>query len=112
MKSRFSALFRKMEEYLRMCGAMEYAYINHRLLAKAVVDYFDDIERLKYYEGIERINEAKIYAYQTYWLLRRKPIQIVSPTVSAEILLYLNEFILACMMISDIYGEAGCFQPG
>ena len=106
MRSRFSCLYREMQEYLMRCGAANYAQINVKLLGKAIRDYFEDIERLKSFEGIEKINEAKIYAYEVFWLLRRKPIQIVNSADIPEIGLYLNEFICASMMVSRMYKEA------
>ena len=105
--NRFSALYVEIQEYITRCGAAGYARINVKLLGKALVDYFEDIERLKLYEGMERVNEAKVYAYQTFWLMRRKPIQIIEQKDFPETGLYLNEFIFACMLVSAMYKEAG-----
>jgi hypothetical protein len=41
-----------------------------------VLGYFSDIMRLKDFHKIERVNDLKILAYETSWLLKRKPLQI------------------------------------
>ena len=81
--SRFSKLLTEMQQYVKSLHAANYAYVNTKLLAKAIIDYFEDIEKLKLFEGMDRINESKIYAYEAYWLLRRNPIQVVSQELSA-----------------------------
>ncbi len=107
MRNRFSSLYTQIQEYILKLGAGNYAQINVKLLGKAILDYFEDIERLKLYEGINRINEAKIYAYQSYWLLRRKPVQIINTSGIPDVGNYLNEYIIAFMLISSMYKEAG-----
>ena len=102
MKSRFSSLYREIQEYILKFGAGNYAQINARLLGKAVLDYFEDIERLKAFEGMDRINEAKIYSYQAYWLMRRKPIQIANSLDIPEVGTYLNEYIFAIMFLTRL----------
>ena len=47
--------------------------IHEMALTHAVMDYYSDIQRLKEYQKIERVNEIKIMAYETFWLLKRKP---------------------------------------
>ena len=107
MMSRFESLYNEIQAYIVKCHAESYAQINNKLLGKAVVDYFEDIEKLKIFEGMQKVNEAKIYAYETFWLLRRKPIQISNDKNIPEAGLYLNEFIFAAMMTSKMYEEAG-----
>ncbi len=77
-----------------------------KLLGRAIRDYFEDIEKLKVFEGMKRANEAKIYAYETFWLLRRKPVQIITSADIPEAGLFLNEFICASMMVSRMFTEA------
>ena len=112
MMSRFNSLYEEIREYLLRCGAANYAQINVRLLSAATRDYFEDIERLKSFEGMERANEAKIYAYETFWLLRRKPIQLINSADIPETGLYLNEFVYASMMTAKMYSEAGLTAEG
>ena len=73
---RFSKLLTELQQYVVLLHATDYAYVNTQLLVKAIIDYFEDIEKLKLFEGMDRANEAQIYAYEAFWLLRRKPIQM------------------------------------
>ena len=59
-----------------------------------------------------RANEAKVYAYEAFWLLRRKPVQIVVQKLPSEVGLYINEFIVSAMLISRMYEEAGIKKSG
>ena len=45
-----------------------------------MLDYFTDISRLKHFHQAKHINSLKVISYETYWLLRRKPIQILVET--------------------------------
>lgn len=71
----------------------ETAYIHHMALTYAVMDYFSDIQRLKDYQQIEHVNEIKIKAYETFWLLKRKPLQLIGQ-IEDDRLLYVNGFIV------------------
>ena len=51
--------------------------INTYSLMHALLDYFSDIDRLKSFHKINRVNEYKILAYEIYWILKRHPIQIL-----------------------------------
>ncbi len=110
--SRFSKLLTEIQQYVVLLHAADYAYVNTQLLVKAIIDYFEDIEKLKLFEGMDRANEAKIYAYEAFWLLRRKPVQIVTQNLHAEVGLYINEFIVSAMLISRMYEEAGIKRNG
>lgn len=107
MMSRFTSLYSEISKYIVSFHAAEYAQVNIKLLGKAIVDYTEDIERLKDFEGIERVNEAKIYAYQTYWLMRRKPIQITNSADVPEVGNYLNEYVFAVLLTAWMCREAG-----
>lgn len=62
-------------------------------LTHAVMDYFSDIQRLKDYQKIDHVNEIKIKAYETFWLLKRKPLQLMNQ-LDDDRNLYVNEKIL------------------
>ncbi len=110
--SRFSKLLTELQQYIVLLHATDYAYVNTQLLVKAIIDYFEDIEKLKLFEGMDRVNEAKIYAYEAFWLLRRRPVQIVTQSLPAEVGLYINEFIVSAMLIARMYEEAGIKRTG
>ena len=52
------------------------AECNDRILYHLLLDYYSDIHRLKPFHGIEYTKSDKNIAYLSYWILRRKPIQI------------------------------------
>lgn len=71
-------------------------FLNERILMHAILDYFTDITRLKKFHDIKLINEDKIISYESSWLIRRKPIQILS---NKESHVYVNEkFVLAILV--------------
>jgi hypothetical protein len=73
-------------------------------LTHAVMDYYSDIQRLKEYQKIERVNEIKIKAYETFWLLKRKPIQLMKQ-LEDDKMLYVNEKFLLTRLTSFMLGE-------
>lgn len=67
--------------------------LNDRILMHTILDYFTDITRLKEFHDIDRINQDKIISYETSWILKRKPIQVLR--MDKEELIYVNEkFVL------------------
>lgn len=95
IESRIKQIASEMQDFLKNWELENSAYINQMLLTHAVMDYFSDIQRLKDYQQIEHINEVKIKAYETFWLLKRKPLQLVQE-LETDKWLYINEkFLLA-----------------
>ncbi|MDR1464480.1 MAG: hypothetical protein LBJ11_04170 [Oscillospiraceae bacterium] len=67
--------------------------VNQAIMVQVVIDYFMDIVRLKSFAPVHRANEIKIYAYESAWLLRRKPLQILQET--SEYCFANEEFVLS-----------------
>lgn len=78
VSKRINQIYNEMSDYIIEEKIGDIALVNEVLLTHAVMDYFSDIQRLKDYQEIEHANEYKIKAYETVWLLRRKPIQLKS----------------------------------
>ena len=104
-----------MLDFLKSNELEEIAYIHEMALTHAIMDYFSDIQRLKDYQQIEHVNEIKIKAYETFWLLKRKPLQL-KRQIEDDKFLYVNEkFLLtrlSSFMLEDdinmpIVGEKG-----
>ncbi len=74
------------------------------LLNQAVIDYFADIDRLKNFHKIDKINYLKVHAYSAYWLLRRKPIQIIQEDEDTE-LAFMNENFVASYLFQFLRGQ-------
>lgn len=93
IENRIKQIASEMKEFLKTCELTDSVYIHEMLLTHAVMDYFSDIQRLKDYQKIEHINEVKIKAYETFWLLKRKPLQLTKQLESDK-WLYVNEKFL------------------
>lgn len=104
-ENRFKHLLTQIQDILEALGILEKVEINTDLLGQVVLNYFEDIERLKSFEGINRANEDKIYGYETFWLLRDKPIQVIDKDMPYEYL-YINEKVFASILISKMLREA------
>lgn len=73
--------------------------INDRALMHAVLEYFEDIEKVKSAHDLEHTNSTKITAYMAYWLIRRHPIQLSSLDCDDD-LVFINEKFVLSMLIS------------
>lgn len=95
IENRLKQLQYEMQEFIKKNGLDDIVYIHQMALNHAVMDYFSDVQRLKEYQKIEHINEVKIKAYETFWLLKRKPLQLKAQ-MDDDRWLYINEkFLLA-----------------
>lgn len=84
VEDRYKYLYDKMQEYINEREQQDILGIREDILHQAVMDYFADVYRLKEFHKIEHINITKIVAYEVYWLLRRKPIQINASHVDSK----------------------------
>ena len=73
---RYRFLYDKMLKYIQERKWESYLEINEEILHQAIMDYFADIFRLKEFHNIEHANKSKILAYEIFWILRRKPLEI------------------------------------
>lgn len=99
IKNRIKQIALEMTEFLKRYELQDSVCINKMLLTHAVMDYFSDIQRLKDYQKIEHINEVKIKAYETFWLLKRKPLQLMKE-LKTDKWLYVNEKFLLTRLTS------------
>lgn len=104
-EKRYKNILIQIQDVLEALGILDKVEINCDLLGRAVLNYFEDVERLKEFEGISHTNEDKIYGYETFWLLRDKPIQITDSKMPYEYL-YINEKVFTWMLISKMLREA------
>lgn len=98
INNRFKQLYSEMENFLdtlELKNEKDCFVINEMSLTHLIMDYYSDISRLKKFHKIEKINEIKIKAYETYWLIQRKPIQIVKE-LDGDKYFHINEkFVLS-----------------
>ncbi len=105
-KERYQNLLAQIQDVLEALQIMDYVNINTDLLGQAVLDYFEDIDKLKVYEKIDRTNVDKIYSYETYWLLKRKPIQITDDNIDFKYI-HINEKVCLFILMAKMLKEAG-----
>lgn len=94
--SRMEALLTQMQTFIDMLDASDKVCVNEMVLGCALIDYYADILRMKTFHDMPHSNSVKIVSYLSYWLLRRRPIQINVPDNE---LIYINErFVLAYIL--------------
>ncbi|MDE5590100.1 MAG: hypothetical protein K2J60_13345 [Acetatifactor sp.] len=104
IKSRIEQISQEMLDFLEKNELEEIAYIHEMALTHAVMDYFSDIQRLKDYQKIDHVNDIKVKAYETFWMLKRKPLQLVRQ-LDDDRYLYVNEKFLLTRLTSFMLGD-------
>ena len=74
-------------------------------MSHAGLDYFTDISRLKHFHQAKHINSLKVISYETYWLLRRKPIQILVEDETSDAMAFLNEKFVFSRIAKYLMGD-------
>lgn len=105
IEARYVTLYEYLESFIKRNKYDKNVVIANSVLNQAVVDYFTDIYRLKEFHKIEHINYIKIHAYTAYWLLRRKPLQIVVDNEEDIELAFVNEKFVASYLLQFLRGE-------
>jgi hypothetical protein len=76
IEDRYHRLLVSAQEFIQGMGYSDHVVCNKSMLMLAVLGYYSDISRLKDFHRIDRTNDIKILAYESSWLLKRKPLQI------------------------------------
>lgn len=99
IESRYELLLQEMTEFIASINAQDKLVVNERLLMHTVLEYFSDIQKVKNAHDLEHANDYKVFSYMAYWLLKRKPIQILAWEDDDENLVFANEkFVLTMLM--------------
>lgn len=101
IQDRYKYLYDKMQEYITERKQSESLVVNEDILHQVVMDYFTDIYRIKEFHKIEHINITKIVAYEVFWILRRKPLQIVDGHSDTR-LVFANEGFLTTFIAHEL----------
>lgn len=108
-KEKIIQRYQSLEEYLNIfinrSNYKDSVIISTSLLNQAVIDYFADMDRLKLFHDIKHANYIKIHAYTAYWLLRRRPIQIVRDNDEDIELAFVNENFVASYLMQYLRGD-------
>jgi hypothetical protein len=73
--------------------------VNHYILKEAVVAFYNDMARIKTFHVIDEPSFEKDDAYKAYWILRRKPLQILNEFENSE---FLNEQFVTIFLLSGM----------
>lgn len=105
IRNRYAFLYKEANEFLKSMELSESVRVNEVLLMHTVLDYFSDVSRLKKFHHIHHINEVKVVAYESFWLLRRKPLQVMKEGEEDDFLSFVNEkFVfsrIAAFLVED-----------
>lgn len=88
----------------------DFFFVSDELIEEAVIDYFADLIRLKDFHSIEKAQPQKVAAYTSYWVFRRKPIQLKKP-IEDDLLIrfpnikFLNETFAYTLLINLVFDE-------
>ena len=91
IKNQYASLYRECTAFLESLGVSDHTRIDKAILTHTGMDYFTDISRMKEFHHVKHISERKALAYETYWILRRKPIQVMINNGNEEFWAFLNE---------------------
>ena len=105
IEARYIALYDYLEAFIKRSKYEDKVSIANSVLNQTVVDYFTDIYRLKEFHKIDHINYIKIHAYTAYWLLRRKPLQIMKDDEEDIELAFVNENFVASYLLQFLTGK-------
>lgn len=97
---RYKFLYDKMLEYVTVRNQKDRLFICEPVLQQAVMDYFVDMYRLKEFHKIDKATKIKILAYEAYWIIRRKPLQI-RPGVEDGKLAFANEGFITTFLAHE-----------
>lgn len=78
--------------------------VNRNILKEAVVAFYNDMARMKAFHDINEPSFEKDNAYKAYWILRRKPLQILEEFDNCE---FLNEQFATAYLLSGIVQNKG-----
>ncbi len=101
LQERFGVWHSEAKKFIEKKGLSGHVRIDSRRLGYAVCDYFADMIRMKEFHGIGHANLNKIYAYSSYWFMRRQPIQLISD-VGNDTDLYINELFIVNNLIAKM----------
>ena len=100
--SRYLSLLRRLEAFIMVKKIDQCVIVDQELFKTAIYDYFVDIARVKAFQQIPRANPEKIYGYTAYWLLKRRPIQVIKQFPGSK---FVNEQFVTAFLITSILAE-------
>ncbi len=85
VKLRMQKILEISEKLIHESGLSEYLKTDVDLVEELVLDYFADVDRLKKFHRIDKINSIKVSAYTAYLVWMRRSIQIIKQSPDPNI---------------------------
>ena len=101
--ARYAWLYDLIVDFIEFNELAEKVYVSEDILNHIIIDYFVDIYRLKEFQDIELAHDSKIYSYLSFWILRHKPIQIMSNNAETEA--FINEKFVAELLRNYLFNN-------
>lgn len=101
-EDRYTSMLEDINAFNKALEYSDRVEVDRLALGYALLDYFEDIKRLKQFHHLDHVNSTKIVSHTAYWLLRRKPIQVLKPDKD---LLYVNERFVLAYILNFLSGE-------
>lgn len=105
IRERYEFLLQEMTDFIKRVGNDSFVQVNEKLLLHCVLEYFEDISKVKGAHQIEHVNSIKAYAYMSYWILQRRPIQVINHDEMSENEVFLNEKFVLSFIIGFLLGD-------
>lgn len=105
IQSRYAVFYEEILEFAKSLGIRDEIRIDESILIHTVLDYYSDIARYKKFHEVRHINSVKVISYESYWLLRRKPIQVVVDGEVNDTLCFLNEKFVFSRLTKFLLGD-------
>ena len=103
--NRYKLWYEQMLGFIENSGMKNFVRIDRRKLGYAILSYFADVYRIKDFHKIEKINNAKIYAYSSYWIARMSPLQLIDNVDDKW--LHINEKFITSVIVSNVLRRLG-----
>jgi hypothetical protein len=99
---RYINILRAICDFSHVKNITQNVIIDTKAVKIAVHDYFIDIARIKEFHNLSTVNFEKTYSYMAYWLLKRKPLQVVTSFPGSE---FINELFITAYLLSNLLAE-------
>lgn len=105
IQSRYAVFYEEIMEFAKSLGIKDEVRIDESILIHTILDYYSDISRYKRFHQVKHINAIKVISYETYWILRRKPIQVIAHAEVNDTMCFLNEKFVFSRLMKFLLGE-------
>jgi hypothetical protein len=99
IQEKYDSILLAMNNFIQETN-LKNAEVNKAILWHVILDCYTDIYRMKSFHNVKEVNDIKITAYESYWLLKRKPLQIVKSDDEQSI--FINEKFVLSLILSFI----------